>query len=95
MSPETLKDILVSQFNAATEDDEIVLPEAKRVTLLMVAGDTLMPVGRVKSVRFADAYMAVSTEEQRYFVDPSKLFGVRQEDFDAGSKDSRPGFHRT
>lgn len=94
MSPETLKDILLSQFDAATEGDEIIIPEPKRVTLLMLVGDALMPVGRVKSVRFSDSYIAVSTDEQRYFVDPAHLFGVRQEDFDAGSKDSRPGFNR-
>ena len=94
MRPETLKDILISQFDAA-EGDEILIPEAKRVTLLMIAGDTLMPVVRVKSVRFAESYMAITTDEQRYFVDAATLFGVRHEDFDAGSKDSRPGFNRS
>jgi|GEM_PF-3337602 len=95
MSPETLREILISQFDAAVEGDEIIIPEAKRVTILMIAGESLMPVGRVRSVRFNEAYLAVSTDEQRYFVDPAQLFGVRQEDFDARSKDSRPGFHRT
>lgn len=94
MSPETLKDILISQFEAVTEGEEIIIPENKRVTLLMLGGETLMPVGRVKSVRFSESYMAVSTDEQRYFMDPAHLFGLRQEDFDAGSKDSRPGFNR-
>lgn len=94
MRVEIVEEILVEQFEARKEDGELILPESKRVALLLIAGETLMPVSRVRRVRFTDAYVCITTDEQRYFVDPAQLLGVRQDDYEARSVDSRPGFHR-
>lgn len=95
MSPETLEKILIERFDAAREGDAIIIPDGTRVTLLLVAGEALMPVTRVREVSFSAGYLALTTEEQRYFIDAVHVLGVRQEDYQARSQDSRPGFHRT
>lgn len=94
MRPEIVEEILVEQFEARREDGELILPESKRVTLLLIAGEALMPVSRVRRVLFSAAYVCIATDEQRYFVDPAQLYGVRQDDYEVRAVDSRPGFHR-
>lgn len=93
MTPEILEEILVEQFEAEKEGGEVLLPSAARVTLLLTAGDSLMPVNRVRRISFTTDYVSVTTDEERYFIDLERIFGVRQEDYDARSAESRPGFH--
>lgn len=93
MTPEILEEILVDQFDAEKEGGELMLPSGGRVTLLLVAGDSLMPINKLRRLSFTTDYVAVSTEEERYFVDPERIFGVRQDDYESRPADSRPGFH--
>jgi hypothetical protein len=93
MSPETLEEILVGQFGAEKDGGEIMIPESRRVTVLLLAGESLMPVGRVRRISFTTDFVAITTDEQRYFLDAEHVFGVRQDDYDERSADSRPGFH--
>lgn len=93
MSPEVLEEILVEQFDAEKDGGDILIPTGKRVTLLLQAGDSLMPVNRVRRISFTTDYVAVTTEEERYFIDVSRVFGVRQDDYEARPADARPGFH--
>lgn len=93
MSPEVLEEILVEQFDAEKDGGDILIPTGKRVTLLLQAGDSLMPVNRVRRISFTTDYVSVTTEEERYFIDVSRIFGVRQDDYEARSADARPGFH--
>ncbi len=93
MSPEVLEEILVDQFDAEKEGGDILIPSGKRVTLLLQAGDSLMPVNRVRRINFTTDYVAVTTEEERYFIDVERVFGVRQDDYEARPADARPGFH--
>lgn len=93
MNPEILEEILVDEFDAEKEGGELQIPSGTRVTLLLVAGDSLMPVARVRRIVFTTDYVSVTTEEERYFIDIERIFGVRHEDYDARSTESRPGFH--
>ncbi len=93
MTPEVLEEILVDQFDAEKEGGDLVIPEGKRVTMLLVAGDSLMPVTRVRRITFTTDYVSVTTEEERYFIDVGRVFGVRQDDYEARPAESRPGFH--
>ena len=93
MTPEVLEEILVEQFDAEKEGGDILIPSSKRVTMLLVAGDSLMPVNRVRRISFTTDYVAVTTEEERYFIDVARIFGVRQDDYEARPADARPGFH--
>jgi hypothetical protein len=93
MTPEVIEEILVEQFGATKEGGDLTIPTGKRLTLLLVAGDSLMPVNRVRRISFTTDYVAVTTEEERYFIDMERVFGVRQDDYEARSADARPGFH--
>lgn len=93
MSPEILEEILTDQFDAEKDGGEMLIPEGKRVTLLLTAGDSLMPVTKVRRISFTTDYVSLVTEEQRYFVDVNNIFGVRQEDYEERRADARPGFH--
>ncbi|QDG54602.1 hypothetical protein FIV42_28805 [Persicimonas caeni] len=93
MTPEVLEEILVEQFDAEKEGGDLLIPTGKRVTLLLQAGDSLMPVNRVRRISFTTDYVSVTTEEERYFIDVERLFGVRQDDYEARPADARPGFH--
>jgi hypothetical protein len=94
MSPEVIEEILVEQFNAEKEGGDLLIPTGKRLTLLLMAGDSIMPVNRVRRISFTTDYVSVTTEEERYFIDLERIFGVRQDDYEARSPDARPGFHR-
>lgn len=94
MELNVLEDILTNQLGAESAAGALSLPDGRRVTLLIETGDGIMPVGRVRSVELGETYVTVTTEEQRYFLDPNVLFAVRQDDIEERAAESRPGFHR-
>jgi hypothetical protein len=93
MTPEVIEEILVEQIGAEKDGGELLIPAGKRMTLMLTAGDSIMPVNRVRRITFTTEYVAVTTEEERYFLDVERIFGVRQDDYEARSADARPGFH--
>lgn len=93
MTPEILEEILVDQFGAEKDSGQLVLPRDQRLTLLVEAGDSIMPIDRMRRIGFTTDYVTVITEEERYFLDVEHLLGVRQDDFEARTGDARPGFH--
>ena len=93
MTPEVLEEILVEQFDAEKEAGEVLIPTGTRVTLLLETGDSIMPVDRIRRLSFTTEYVSVTTDEERYFLDVERIFGVRQDDYEQRPAEARPGFH--
>ncbi|MFW5966120.1 MAG: hypothetical protein ACOCV2_01325 [Persicimonas sp.] len=93
MTPETLEQILVDEFGANKENGQVELPRDKRLTLLVIAGESIMPIDRMRRIGFTTDFVTVVTEEERYFLDVEHILGVRQDDFEERSAEARTGFH--
>lgn len=95
MTPETLEQILVDEFGAEKENGQVALPRDKRLTLLVIAGESIMPINRLRRIGFTTDFVTVVTEEERYFLDVEHILGVREDDYEEGAAEARTGFHHT
>ena len=92
MKATALKKILVDELGGTADGDAVSVPADRKVTVLVARGDTLIPVAKVRSVRFTDLFVNLVGDTEQMFVDPDDDFLVKAED--ARSRDdARPGFH--
>lgn len=91
MNTEVLQAIFVDQLGASQDGDRYVLPDDARVTVLVSDEGDVVPVSRVGAFAREPAYVVLSTETGRFFVEPEHIFAVKSDE-DA-KIDNRPGFH--
>ena len=89
-----VKTILKEELKATADGDTFSLPAERKLVLLVKQGESIMQIQRVHQVRFAADYLAVSSDEDIYFIDPNLIFGLKGSDPALDKAEKRPGFHR-
>lgn len=93
MNVSTLKHILSEEFHAKTEGEDVYLVDPDhKVSLLINQGSGLMPIPRVKKVRFHQQFLVVASDEDVYYVDPDTIFALKATDPAQDKEEKRPGF---
>ncbi len=92
MQISVVKQILSDHFDATVDgDDYRIEPECKLV--VMVSHDSgVMQVPKVHQVIFGEMYVTLTTEDDRYYITPDVIFGLKGEDPDLERDEKRPGF---
>ena len=92
MKSHALKAILLTELAGKQTGDAVEIASDRKVTILVHYGDDLVPVAKVRSVRFSDDFVNIVGESEQFFVDPDCDFIVKAEDAQKRD-DTRPGFH--
>ena len=95
MKIHTLEVILREHYDCDEDDGTFLVPKEKRLTLLVTAVDSVMPISRMRRLEIHDDYLVVVSEDNRHFIDPEVIYAVREEDYEEPGKASRPGFNRS
>lgn len=92
MNAHALKAILLEELDGTENGGAVEVPAESKITILVHYAKELVPIGKVRSVRFTDAFVNIVGESEQFFVDPDCDFLVKA---DGSNKrpDARPGFH--
>ncbi len=94
MDNATVQSILSNEFNASIEAGVYTVDDKRKLTVLVQQGQGVMSVQNVRHVRFEDAFVAVSTEDDVYFLEPTSLLGLKGANPEVDKDEKRPGFRR-
>ncbi len=92
MNANALKAILIEELGSVESGDTVDVPSDRKLTVLLRLGDELVPVSKVRSVRFTKAFVNIVGESDQFFVDTDCDFLLKSEDAQK-REDGRPGFH--
>lgn len=92
MNAHALKTVLLEELDGKENGDGVDVPAESKITILVRYGKELVPIGKVRSVRFLDTFVNVVGESEQFFVDPDCDFIVKA-DAVKRRADARPGFH--
>ena len=94
MIPHHVQLVLTEEFDAIVEEQTYEIdPERKLVVLIEHTGG-IMQVPRIHTIRFTEHYLVLTTEDDRYYVVPECIFGLKAGDPSLERPEKRPGFHR-
>lgn len=92
MNAHSLKSILVDELEGVEKAEVVDVPSDRKITVLVRFGDDLVPVSKLRSVRFTDSFVNLVGETEQFFVDHDADFLIKAEDAQKRD-DARPGFH--
>lgn len=92
MDNSIIQSILKTEFKANVDGDVYTLNEKRKLTVIVQQGEGVMQVQHVLEVRFAKDFVALSSEKDVYYLDPSSLLGLKGANPELDKDDNRPGF---
>ena len=92
MNIATMKKVLIEDLGGTESKDAVEVPADRKVSILVRFGDGVVPVAKVRSVRFAKGFVNIIGETEQFFVDTDCDFFVKAENGDKRNE-ARPGFH--
>jgi hypothetical protein len=92
MDLETVGHLLLNELGAKLEGETWTLDDSARLTIMVMAGERVQSIERVKSIRIADRFLALTNADGTYYLDQNAIHGFRDERVNVANE-ARPGFH--
>ena len=94
MNKEVVQHIVVEEFGARLEENTYHVDEDRRLVVILQHNNGIMQVPKVQSLAYHEHYLVLTTDEDRYYVEPDGVFGLKAGAPDLEKADKRFGFHR-
>lgn len=94
MDSAIIQSILTEEFKAKVESNTYSLDDKRKLTVLVQQGQGVMSVQDVKQLRFASSFVALSTEDDVYYLEADSMLGLKGANPEIDTEEKRTGFRR-